>query len=358
MPASEAVDLRSSARQVAQATSFLLLVAVAVWALAYLAATSRLALGFYDVAFDNTVAHRFAGRLSEAQGTVFLLGASSTHDGFDERLMDATVPSVRFVNGGTGMGSIFVYEAMAETLRDSGVRPAAIVLGLHPVALSDRQINFNGAGYTDFFDRWHGWNVLQYDDDRFVADDRHEAVVNTWWPGHRFARQTSRYVRSGIYRLHRRWFWGPKLPIAAFERAPADLTPHPEYFYSAVTPVPGAADVGVRWFRDQTLEWAAARHRDSLRRTIEDALAASDRVMVLLMPEHSHLRTQLSQQIRQPLLDVVGEYRNRGVVVVDRSAAMDDEMFVDSIHLLGAGRERFSRQMAGELAAWLQERSR
>jgi hypothetical protein len=355
MPAS---DLRTSARDVARASWFLLAPAIAIWVAAYTAANSRVVFGFYGVSFDNTVAHRFVGRLAGADDAVLLLGASTTHERFDEAIMNRTRPPLRFVNGGTGMGSIFVYEAMAETLRDSGVRPAAVVLGLHPVALSDRQINFNGAGYTDFFDRWHGWDVIQFDDQRFVADDRREVIWNTWWPGRRVARQSSRLIRSGLYRLHNRWYWGPHLPVAAFERAPDDLIPRPEYIYTAETPVPGLAEVGLAWFRDQTPEWAAPRHRDSLRRTIEHSLQATNRVIVLLMPEHSLLRTRLSPDIRQPLLDIAAEFRSRGVVVIDRSAAMGDDMFVDSIHLLRAGRERFSRQMADELGAALQGASR
>ena len=337
-----------------RAAVFLAIPAAAIWSTTFVAANSRAAFEFYEVAFDNTVAHRFAGRMARADGAVFLLGASSTHDGFDEWVMRQASPSVPFVNGGTGMGSIFVYEAMAETLRDSGVKPAAVVIGLHPVALSDRQINFNGAGYTDFFDRWHGWEVVQRDDWRFVEENRREVMWNTWWPGRRFARQGSRMIRSGLFRLHNEWYWGPRLPVATFQRAPDDLIPHPEYFYSARVPVPGAAQIGLDWFRDQTPEWAAPRHRDSLRRTLEHTLQVTNRVVVLLMPEHSLLRTKLSHQIRQPLLDIAAEYSARGVVVLDRSDAMGDDMFVDSIHLLRAGRERFSEQMAAELAGMVQ----
>ena len=351
-------DLGASARNVVRAASFLLLPAMVIWGVAYVTTNSRAVFAFYDVSFDNTVAHRFVGRLAGAGGAVLLLGASTTHEGFDEEIMRRAQPSARFVNGGTGMGSIFVYEAMAETLRDSGVRPSAVVVGLHPVALSDRQINFNGAGYTDFFDRWHGWDVIQFDDRRFVDDDRREVMANTWWPGRRLARQSSRIIRSGLYRLHKQWYWGPRLPITTFERAPDDLIPRPEFIYAAEAPVPGAAAVGLQWFRDQTQEWAAPRHRDSLRRTLNHALESSERVIVLLMPEHSLLRTQLSSRIRQPLLDVVAEYQARGVAVIDRSDAMSDDMFVDSIHLLRAGRERFSRQMAVELGAALQGAAR
>jgi hypothetical protein len=213
-------DLRQSVRSAGHAAACLLAIAGVLWGGAYVSATSRPALGLYSVAFDNAVAHRFAGRLEHAQGRVLLLGASSTHDGFDEEVMNHAAPPAAFVNGGTGMGSVFVYEALTVMLRDSGVKPSVVVLGLHPVTLADRQINFNGAGYTDFFDRWHGWNVLQFDDPLFLGEDRHEALANSVWPGHRLARQTGRLVRSAMYRLHTQWYWGRKLPAAAFERAP------------------------------------------------------------------------------------------------------------------------------------------
>ena len=244
MPAS---DVRDSARSVGRAAAIFAVIAGTLWSTAYFTATSRVAWRLYEPAFDNAVAHRFVEQMRSADGAVFLLGASSTHDGFDEGVMDAAVPGARFVNGGTGMGSIFVYEALAEILRDSHVRPATIVIGIHPVVLSDRQINFNGAGYTDFFDRWHGWDVLQFDDPLFREADRQEALTNTFWPGHRVARQVSRLVRDDLYRLHRASYWGPTLPKHAFEMAPDDLTPHPKYFYNVSAPVPGAAAAGVRW---------------------------------------------------------------------------------------------------------------
>src|SRR4051812_16718735 len=171
MPAS---DVRDTVRRLGRAAAILAVIAGTLWSTAYLTATSRFAWRLYEPVFDNAVAHRFVKQMRRADGAVFLLGASSTHDGFDEGIMNAAAPTMRFVNGGTGMGSIFVYEALTEILRDSRVRPAAIVIGLHPVVLADRQINFNGAGYTDFFDRWHGWEVLQFDDAMFRDAERQE----------------------------------------------------------------------------------------------------------------------------------------------------------------------------------------
>jgi hypothetical protein len=316
---------------------------------ARLVATSRTSLRLYDRQFGSAVAHKFASAAASAarhRRSVLLLGASSTHDGFDEEVMDDAVPGWTFLNGGTGMGSIFVYEALTEMLRDYGVCPAVLVIGLHPLALSDRQINFNGAGYTDFFDRWQGWEVVAFDDPRFTADNRRELRQNTLWPGHRLSRQLSRLLRYRLRALHNRFYWGGTLPRQAFEVAPDDLLLRPRYFYSETTPVPGAAAEGARWYEETTVEWAAPRHLASLRRTLDNALGVSPRVVVLLMPEHSLLHEGVTPRVRGPFLDALGAYRDRGLRVLDRSDAMPDGLFRDAIHLLGKGRRRFSRQVA------------
>lgn len=338
-------------RAMARAAAIVAVMIGLLWSTAYLAATRRSALALYDRQFDNSVAHTFAAAMRRAPGAVLLVGASSTHDGFDEAVMNEHGRGLRFVNGGTGMGSVFVYEALTGMLRDYGIEPAVSVIGLHPVALSDRHINFNGGGYTDFFDYWHGRGLIEYDHPLYVDENRREVALNTIFPGHRFSRQLSRLARLGILEVHERFYWGERLPRQAFERAPDDLVPRPRYFYSDTAPVPGAALTGVKWFEETTDEWAAPRHAESLRRTLDNALAVSPRVVVLLMPEHSLLRERVSAKLRAPLIAILEEYRARGVQVIDRSAVVADDRFRDSIHLLGSGREQLSRQMAGDIAA-------
>jgi hypothetical protein len=345
-----ASDLRAAARRLAA----LGLIALLLWLGAYAAATRPVSLRLYDRQFDNSVGHKFAaamGRAARHDRSVLLMGASSAHDGFDEDLMDAEAAGWSFVNGGTGMGSVFVYEAMTEMLREYRVHPAVLAIGLHPVALSDRQINFNGAGYTDFFDRWHGWDVVAFDDALFRPEDRRELWLNTLWPGHRFSRQTGRLVRHELHALHDRFYWGERLPRPSFEVAPDDLRPRPRYFYSETAPIPGAAAQGVRWYDETTSEWAAPRHLASLRRMLDGALDVSPRVVVILMPEHSLLRERVSARLRAPLVETLEAYRERGLRVLDGSDAVPDELFRDSVHLIGEGRRRFSRQMAPEIVA-------
>jgi len=347
MPVSEP---RPGLRTIARAAAIVFVLVAILWSTAYVAATRRTSLALYYRQFDNSVAHTFAARLRKAPGAVLVLGASSTHDGFDEDIMKRHGGGWSFVNGGTGMGSIFVYEALTQMLRDYRVAPGVLVIGLHPVALSDRHINFNGGGYTDFFDYWHGWDLVGYDHPLYRDANRREALLNTVWPGHRFSRQISRLARLGIFEAHKRMYWGPQLPREAFERAPEDLVRRPKYFYSDPAPLPGAALTGVKWFEETTAEWAAPRHLDSLRRTLEQALAASPKVVVLLMPEHSLLREQVSAKLRSPLLAALDEYRSRGVVVIDSSDAVADDRFRDSIHLLASGREQLSTALAAEIA--------
>jgi hypothetical protein len=151
--------------------------------------------------------------------------------------------------------------------------------------------------------------------------------------------------------LHQRFYWGDRLPRPSFEVAPDDLRPRPRYFYSETAPIPGAAAEGVRWYEETTSEWAAPRHLASLRRMLDEAIEISPRVVVILMPEHSLLREQVSAGLRGPMVEVVEGYRGRGLRVLDASAAIPDEMFRDSVHLIGEGRRRLSRQMAPEIVA-------
>lgn len=330
------------------------LIASLLWSGAYLLAASRVSLRIYALPFGSAVAHKFASAMTRVAGfprSVLLLGASSTHDGFDEEVMEASAPGWAFANGGTGMGSIFVYEALTEILREYAIRPTVLVIGLHPVALADREINFNGGGYTDFFDVCHGAAVVAFDDRRFQTDNRRELIWNSVWPVHRLARQSSRLLRYALFNLSVRFHLGEQLPRQAFEVAPDDILPRRPYFYDDAGPLPGAAAEGVRWFEERTREWAAPRHLESLRRTLENASAVSPRVIVVLMPEHSLLREGVSRRLRAPLLAVVNAYRDHGILVLDRSHVVPDGLFRDSVHLVAQGRELLSRQVAADVAA-------
>lgn len=353
MPASSP---RSGFWAIGETASRLFLILAVLWAGAYAVASSRTSLRLYHRQFGTTVAHQFAAAMAKVareRRSVLLMGASSTHEAFDEALMNAVDPSLRFVNGGTAMGSVFVYEAMAMMLREYGIHPGLLAIALHPVALADRQVNFNAAGYTDFFDDWHGGEIVRNDDPKFISENLSEVQQNTIWPGHRLARQTSRLLRTNLLALHKSMYWGPVLPREAFELGTEDLRPQPQYFYKDTVPLASGAIDGVRWFESTTKEWAAPRHLASLRRTLDISLQTSARVVVLLMPEHSELRERVSARLRGPILSVVAEYRARGVLLLDLSAAVSDAQFRDSIHLLGSGRPGFSREVASVLAAQL-----
>ncbi len=337
-------------------------VGLAVWGLAWLLAVPSWSWRLYRAPLGETLGHRLAGKLSRCAAagprTVLFLGPSSTREGFDEELLDRLHPGWRFFNGGLAAGSTDTL-AMAELLlRESGVRPAVIVLGLHPFMLRRMDQDLVARGYSDFFDLFDRAAVMRYQKDGPAGDEAlRELRLNTLWPPHRHARQLGRRLRAGLQRAHQAAYWGPRRPETDFQVAKLDTRPMSEYRFDEAGE--GFEPMIARWRRMGFLNprsYGDPERAEALGALLEAFAGHCGTLVLAVMPEHAYLRERDALFHGEWFRARVEQARGRGARVLQYAALVPDGEFLDLAHLGAAGRERLTRAFAADFPALVAQR--
>ena len=341
-----------------------LLLAVLLWVGAYLLVSLPPVLHLYRLSFRKAVGHRFAGQMarvkSASRPTVLFLGPSSVREALDEEVMAGAAPRYRFLNGGTSGGSVFLNELLVTLLRQYRVRPDCIVLGLNARMMMDRNLALDAHGYTDFMDRWHGWELVGRQMPGLREAAYRNVLANSVVPLRRLSRQISMLLRYGLYRLQDRYPLVARRPVGDFELKGRELAPFPSHLYTDTRPADEYLEKMFEHWREKGLfdrkNYARKRHRLSLQETLDDCLEITPNVIVVIMPEHSRLRGSFGAYAVGPMESILSRYKKKGCLVVDRSDSLPDDALRDGGHLLPHGREEFSRDMARTVSRYLKDR--
>lgn len=334
--------------------------AAVLWGVGYGVTTSRFSVQLYQLwRFPNSEAHHLAGTLARAQSAMddicLLIGPSTVREAFDEEIMHQTAPDLRFLNGGTTGGGIYVFEAMNHLIRQSGVRPKCIVVGLNARMLIARDIRLHAAGYTDFLDLFNGSPIVNKESESLQDEARQQIVSNTIWPYHRPARYTSRLIRSALFVAQERLSWHEALPVAAFCYGPHELGRSNMHLYDDTEPISGKQWKRiVEIYEEEGLfdpnRYAHPEHLDSLRIVLDELMKITPHLIVIQMPENSFARDIMAPFASDQMNALLLEYQERGVCVLDLTKALPDSSLRDVGHLLAAARPEFSRYVAQEIA--------
>lgn len=282
------------------------------------------------------------------------MGPSSVREAFVEEIMEETVPELKFINGGTTGGSIHVFDAMVELLEQSKVNPYIIVLGLNARMLISRKINFNGNGYTDFLDYSNGREIVNAEISSFANDADRELLINSFWPWHRLSRQLGRLIRVGLFHLHKKLYWNKQLDRNDFSLIKRELRPMPKFRYKDKNPFSSEKfDAVLKKYEEEGMfdssNYAKPQHMESLRQVLESSMKLSQNVVVVLMPEHSYGRENISPFAKAPLLSLLKDYEEKRINFLDLANIIPDSGLRDMGHLLPSSRTEFSRLVAQEL---------
>ena len=338
-----------------------------LWTCGYVLSANPWVYQLYHLNFETSTAHRLARALAKTQlagdGTCLLLGPSTVKEGFDTRVMEETTPGIRWVNGGTAGGTIWILSAVNEMVLQSRVQPRCIVLGINGRMLVTRKIGLNQHGYTDFLDLGNGRELLAQEVDEHWEGAYDQLVTNTIWPYHRPARQLGRLVRLGGSHL-RFLTTGPNNPLSdedrpldlvrsEFELAEDELKLASRFRWHAKRSLPPDHQRSLEVFyeREGLLDpqrVARPEHLETLRVILEDLLAASHHLIVIRMPERSYGREHFQPLSAAALEPLLADFEARGACVLDRTAYFPDEALRDMGHLTIPAREIFSKNMAVE----------
>jgi hypothetical protein len=348
----------------ARALLHLVSLAAILWGAAFVLTTSRWSMQLYRTwRFPGTQAHHLAAKLGDAQcagGDVCLLfGSSSVREAFDEWEMHLAVPELRFLNGGTTGGTVFVYEAMSSILERSRVRPRCVVVGLNARILISRDVRLNAAGYTDFMDL-RDRRLLDHEQPALREEAAVQLRANSLWPYNRFARHLGRLARMSLFAVRDQVSWGQPRRLEDFALADGELGRAPQHLYQDTEPLSGKAlDRLLAAYREQGMydptRYAQPDHLGTLRQVLDRLEAITPHLIVMRMPESSYGRAAFAPFAEAGLAGVLAEYEARGVCVIDLTTALSDRQLRDLSHLLTASRPDFSRLAARRIIACVRQ---
>lgn len=327
-----------------------------IWGIGYGVSASRWSVQLYRLwRFPNTEAHHLAGKLGQAQLTFddvcLLVGPSTVREAFDEDVMHKAVPNLRFLNGGTTGGGVYVFEAMNRVIQHSRIRPRCIVVGLNARMLIARDIRLNAAGYTDFLDLTNGRALVGKEQPALQSEAYEQILTNTVWPYHRLARQLGKLARTALFVAQDKLPWREPLTVDAFCYGPRELGRSNMYLYDDTKPISGRQwKQLVRVYEEEGLfdstRYGHPEHLVSLRSVLDDLMKITPNLIVIQMPENSFGREQLAPLASDAMATLLTDYQKRGAHVLDLSDALPDSALRDVGHLLASARPSFSRDVA------------
>ncbi|MCH8822018.1 MAG: hypothetical protein IH984_00790 [Planctomycetes bacterium] len=346
----------ASIRQSFHATFQVMALCAILWGIGYGITTSHFTFQYYRLwRFPNSEGHHLAETLARAQTTrgdiCLLIGPSTVREAFDEEIMQQTAPDLRFLNGGTTGGGIYVFEAMNHLIHQSGVNPKCIVVGLNARMLIARDIRLHSAGYTDFLDLFNGSQILSKESIALQDEARQQIVSNTIWPYRRLARHTSRLIRTAIFVAQEKLSWNESLPVTAFSYGHRELGRSSMHLHNDTEPISGEAwDRLMRIYKEKGFfdpaRYAHAEHLDSLRGVLDDLFEITQHLIIIQMPENSFGREHLAPLASDAMEILLADYQERGAHILDLTSEVPDSGMRDVGHILASSRPDFSRKVA------------
>lgn len=336
-----------------------------LWALAYWLAGSPAILQLYRPAIGTLPAHLYAERLAELAAAggeaVALVGPSTVREGFDTGEMERAAPGLRFFNCGvTSQGSMQHTEMLLDVMARFGLRPRVLVLGLNSRMLSRRDNLLGRTGFADLLDYADALELLPLEPAPLRAETLATMRADLLWPLDRFAQRLDTLFRFGLLQAHTRAFGADARTESQFRRGGDSLVRPPRYLYAEREHSPQAMQEQLEGTRRRGLfdrdAYAQVEQIHSLHRVLTKALGRSERVYVVVMPEHSAIVDQFGSFGDYAFDKTLAVYRGRGVEVLDHRRSVPDRLIRDMAHLVADGRALLSRQVAIELTATAPDR--
>ncbi|MCH8314778.1 MAG: hypothetical protein IIA64_02290 [Planctomycetes bacterium] len=237
-----------------------------------------------------------------------LVGPSTVREAFDEDVMHEVVPDLRFLNGGTTGGGIYVFEAMNHLIQQASIRPKCIVVGLNARMLIARDIRLNAAGYTDFLDLTNGRALVAKEQPALRSEAHEQIVANTLWPYHRLSRQLGKLARTALFVAQDKLSWHGPLPVSAFCYGPRELGRSNMYRYDDTEPISGKQwERFVRIYEEEGLfdpkRYAHPEHLDSLRMVLDQLMKITPHLIVIQQRILLSLQEEIAKVVKDEGLD-------------------------------------------------------
>jgi hypothetical protein len=288
------------------------------------------------------------------------MGPSSVREAFDVQIMDETASAYNFFNGGTTGGSIFLNELLLMIVQQYHVSPECIVIGVNSRLLVDRKLGMSAYGFTDHMDRWNGWELVKHEVPELRNKAFRDVLANSIVPLRRHSRQINMLIRYGLYRLQKRFPLVKTRPRRQFELKSRELEPVGKFLYSDTKPRADYLERTIEHWKKKGLydkkKYAREKHKASLRASLDRCLEITPNVVVVIMPEHSLLRSSFGSYADKPMKRILRQYEKKGCLIVDKSEFLPDSSLRDGGHLLPHGRKVFSEEMARIISSYLAKR--
>jgi len=290
---------------------------------------------------ERTAGVRAAQSIDGEEPLGVALGFSTVREGLDPILMEELDPSRRrWLNLGTsGSGMVQMHEQASLFLR-SDLTPDIVIFGIHPTDVVRRPSREIGpASIADVIASLKGFRSI--------------AV------GQCFSRAWIMRMRSPMNHVYRRTLMQTRLRY--LDGYPIDVPFAPD-------PEPWAADLRGYPLRQkpkqldrqmqgwESLNWFATESYgnteeqiDLLKDLIERFRQRGSRILVLVMPEATSLRSRTPAVAKETIVAEFGSDLTDGCYYVDLREAFSDDQFSDHAHLNTFGREALTRAVINHL---------
>jgi hypothetical protein len=337
---------------------FVILVAI-LWSAARMIVGHKHILALYRNSLGSPAAYLYLEALAETledhERLVLLVGPSTVREGFDTAVMNERVPGTTFINAGvTSPGTMPHVELLVDIIGWYDIHVDEIVLGLNSRMLAARPSPIALTRYVDVMKYPDGLSYIDFEApyDRLWA--LAELDLNMIWPLRRIAIRLDYIIRRLLFKLNQTINWKASLERSVFERGGDPLVNQAGYLYSEQRHQSELLQEHLQKMAARGLldpaRYGGKAQVESMRRTLLKALEVSDHVTVLIMPEHSVVRSGFGAFGDQRFYAVLQEFQSRGVRVIERREFIPDELIRDLAHLVPDGRKYFSREIATALA--------
>jgi hypothetical protein len=291
--------------------------------------------------------------ITKGHGLGIILGASSVSQGIDPVRLDLGTAPMRWLslygNGANTEDLLTLYE-----LTDwAGLRPGVIVLGIHPglLARTDVYLSDDTSIHATALVR----DLRSFHPSLALTDLEHLVLgpLNRAFPNRTRANQRAREAIQ-LTRIH--FFRSMGLGVDSL------FAPDPRP-WSAPIQWPGTGRKPASliewqlgefrkkgWF-DPGAYVPEGRNAKSLAKLIKDADAEHSRVVIVLLPESTIIRSIVPKEADRCLTTVLERHLDGHVPrVLDYRAALPDRLFLDSIHADDDGRALLTDRLARDLS--------
>jgi hypothetical protein len=341
-----------------RAALYLVILVSILWGSANTIATSKSVLRLYQHSLGSIPAYLYLSALSDTldhgPNQVLLVGPSTVREGFDAALMSQIAPGLKFINAGvTSPGTMPHAELLVDILHWYGVDIGHLVLGLNSRMLASRFSPIAATRYVDAMDYREGFYYLDFETPQGRGAALQELDRNRIWPMRRIRIRLDYLIRWSVYNVNR-WLKAENaLPRKAFERTDDRLENQSGFLYSDQRHQPALLQEHLRSMASMGLmapnRYHGVAQIESMRRTLRKAMEVAPRVTVVVMPEHSSVRSSFGSYGDRFFFQVLDEFQGENMSVIDRRAALSDELIRDIAHLVPDGREILSRSIASAL---------